>query len=235
MCLINDMFPNDVAMWLENTLGTEVYAYVDNLPSDEFQYKQFQRSVAFDEAVLEEVKEMKFVITDAYGDGLTMYQGSHDKGKYWLVWGEDCDGGEKILEGNPDFGFVEETYFSTSGTCEGNGCVSVDFEFDGFPTDITYSVKCGNSTLRDNVGPLNASFKNKHLTDPVFIPESNVDDCNVTIHDIHGDGLCCTHGSGYASVYLGSAVNGTLIGTTGNESFTDFSVNVQRNFASTER
>mmetsp|Transcript_37883 Transcript_37883/g.77096 ORF Transcript_37883/g.77096 Transcript_37883/m.77096 type:complete len:681 (+) Transcript_37883:445-2487(+) len=233
ICLQNDMFPNDIAMWLENSSGTEVYAYVDNLSTDEYQYKLYSKTVHFTEDILNRTKEMRFVITDAYGDGLTMTQSQHEEGNYWLVLGDDCTTGEHLVQGRSGFGFVAEDYFLTDDTCEGNNCISIQMKFDQFPNDITYSVQCGNETLRDHAGSYsNADLKDETITEVVFIPETNTDDCNVTIHDQHGDGLCCAHGEGYASIYLGS-VNGTFVASTTNSSFYDFPVTVQRSFSST--
>jgi len=238
MCVQFDMFPNDIAAWCENAQGTKVYMYFDNLSTDLWQYKRYEQEFEVDDEELALEKQLKCMITDSYGDGLSMIQGDHVEGGFWLVRGDDCDSTEPedlVFTGNKDFGFVSEYYFQTDDSCDGTDCISLEIQFDGFPNDITYSVQCGNETtlIRDHAGNYNngITYKNKKITEVIKIPESNTENCDVTIHDKHGDGLCCAHGSGYANVYLGSTVNGTLAGGTTNSSFADYAVHVDRSIS----
>ena len=237
------MFPNDIAFWCENAQGTKVYVYFDNLSTDQWQYKLYEHEFEVDDDELNLEKQLKCMMTDSYGDGLGMTQGDHPEGAFWVVYGDDCntsDPEDFAFKGDKDFGFVYETYFQTDNSCNGDDCISLEILFDGFPNDITYSVQCGNDTtpIRDHAGNYNNgnTYKNKKITEIIKIPESNTEDCNVTLHDKHGDGLCCAHGFGYASVYLGSVVNGTLAGTTldTNSSFADFAVQVKRSPSDTQ-
>ena len=235
VCVQLDMFPNDIAFWCENAQGTKVYVYFDNLSTDQWQYRLYEQAFEIDDEELKSEKQLKCMMTDSYGDGLSMTQGDHPEGAFWVVYGDDCNTSDpeaRAFEGTKDFGFVYETYFQTDNSCTDDDCISLEIQFDGFPNDITYSVQCGNNTtkIRDHAGNYNGKYKNKKITEIIKIPESNTEDCDVTIHDKHGDGLCCAHGTGYANVYLGSAVNGTLAGgtTKSNSSFADFEVHVGR-------
>ena len=233
MCVQFDMFPNDIAGWCENAQGTKVYTYFDNLSTDEWQYQLYEQSFEIDEEELVLEKQIKCMMTDSYGDGLGMTQGEHPEPGFWLVYGDDCDSTDpqdRVFTGTKDFGFVFETYAQTDNSCDGTDCISLEFQFDGFPDDITYSVQCGNDTapIRDHAGNYNSVHKDQKITEIIKIPESNTENCNITFHDKHGDGLCCAHGHGYANVYLGSVVNGTLAGGTTNSSFSDYVVQVDR-------
>jgi trypsin len=242
VCVQLDMFPNDIAFWCENAQGTKVYVYFDNLSTDQWQYRLYEHAFEIDDDELKSEKQLKCMMTDSYGDGLSMTQGDHPEGAFWVVYGDDChtsDPEARAFEGTKDFGFVYETYFQTDNSCNDDDCISLELQFDGFPNDITYSVQCGNTTtkIRDHAGNYNnANYKNKKITEIIKIPESNTEDCDVTIHDKHGDGLCCAHGSGFVNVYLGSAVNGTLAGgtTNSNSSFADFVVHVDRSASNTQ-
>jgi secreted trypsin-like serine protease len=235
VCVQLDMFPNDIAFWCENTQGTKVYTYFDNLSTDQWQYKLYEHEFEVDQDELEFEKQIKCMMTDAYGDGLGMVQGENPDGAFWLVYGDDCastDPEDLIFIGDRDFGYVYETYFETDRTCDDNDCISLEIQFDGFPSDITYSVQCGENSapIRDHAGNYNndIAYKNEKITETIKIPESNTENCNVTIHDKHGDGLCCAQGAGYAHVYLGSVANGTFVGGTSNSSFSDYVVPVDR-------
>lgn len=219
-------------MWLESASGAVVYFYADNLDDDP--YGLFEHTVTFEDAELLNTTELRFMMTDSYGDGLTMTSGTNSEGYYYLRWNSTCDSidnnatnnvarsgnGHNAVEGAGSFGFVVDETFPVNTTCSDINCIEIEFQMDSFPHDITYSVTCGNETLRDHQGNFNnGKDSDRQITRLVHIPDTITDDCEVTIHDKHGDGLCCAYGNGYVNVYLGGS-QGTFLGGTGNETST---------------
>ncbi len=121
--------------------------------------------------------------------------------------------------------------FSSRGAC-GNGFVQVDLSVlaDNFPTETWWEIldANGNQLAVDSFGTVGGVTQ----TYQYCLPES-LSCLTFYIHDVYGDGICCTYGSGSYTL----SVNGTTIASGGSYGFgetTDFNCPVGASCGSAE-
>lgn len=133
----------------------------------------------------------KFVINDAYGDGICCGYGN---GSYKLT-----DAGGAVLASGSNFGASESTDFCTNGTPppDDPGCTGREYTLsltlDDYGRETSWSLKNSSGTSIASDGPFDNKLSGQTLTETFCLPEG----CYVfEILDAYGDGICCNYGNG---------------------------------------
>lgn len=133
----------------------------------------------------------KFVINDAYGDGICCGYGN---GSYKLT-----DASGSILASGSNFGASETTDFCTNGAPppDDSGCngkeYTLSLTLDDYGRETTWTLKNSSGSTIASDGPFDNKLSGQTLTETFCLPEG----CYVfEILDAYGDGICCNYGNG---------------------------------------
>lgn len=88
--------------------------------------------------------------------------------------------------------------------------LTLDIKFDSNPQDFAWILTNQEDNLQLGFrwfGFYSTAFESVRETIPIYGSERGTQTYQLTIHDIRGDGLCCTSGMGSYALYLGNSVN----------------------------